>query len=66
MVDLAENVVIYVDHEEHRLVKTVLEDNDLVHEEYEYYHLVKKKIRKTRRSPRGLWKLSSGDDRPRR
>ena len=33
MIDLEDDGVLYVEYEKHRLVKKVLEDNDLVHEE---------------------------------
>ena len=35
MIDLEDDAVVHVDYEEHRLVKNLLENNDLVHEEYE-------------------------------
>ena len=35
MIDLEDDAVDHVDYEEHRLVKKVLEDYDLVHEGYE-------------------------------
>ena len=35
MIDLEDDAVLHVDYEEHRLVKNLLENNDLVHEEYE-------------------------------
>ena len=35
MIDLGDNAVVHVDYEEHRLGTKVLEDNHLVHEDYE-------------------------------
>ena len=35
MIDLEDDAVVHVDYEEHCLVKNLLENNDLVHEEYE-------------------------------
>ena len=35
MIDLEDDAIVQVDYEEHRLVKKVRENNNLVHEEYE-------------------------------